>query len=377
MKRIGTKVILGNKFIALLFLLGCFGCGEKHSELKQSASSSSVQPGSAVPAADSISLRFAANKAKELPAYIICMYEDQQENMWYGTNAGLFRYKGTELLHFTRTDGLVQNQIQQIQQDAAGNFWITTGGFGINKFDGKSFRTYAVKSENSNWWPGNLTALCFRAGAGARFLQNDSLVYYPFPFIDFSSKTKTKYNALSAVAVYSTLKDSKNNLWFGTQAAGVCKFEGKDFKWFTEKNLSGPAVLALAEDKQGNIWMGTNGSGLFCYDGKTLLNYTDEHELGNKAFRINGSSNSNSLARITALQTDNSGVLFIGTADAGLWRIENKQIKHMAAVETFENKGIECIYCDKKGQIFIGTNGAGLFRWDGNFVSKVTLSGIQ
>lgn len=374
MRRTSVNIILGTKYLSYFFFVCFFSCGEKTTEsehLHTIEAPAQIPPATAI---DSFPIKFANNKVQDLHPTVLSMYEDKQGNYWYGTNGGLFRYDGQHLLRFTRDDGLAQNQIQNIQQDEAGKLWIATGGFGLNAFDGKKITTPSVVTHPTTFFRSAKT-LWFKGGSGAMYLRNDSVVYLTFIAGDKASKPNTNYKNLNVLSVYSLLKDKQNNVWFGTQASGVCKFDGANYTWYKDKGLAGPAVLALAEDNAGLIWMGNNGSGLFYFDGTRLVNYTEQQRLANPDFVTKGSAKSNSLARITALQKDKSGVLYIGTADAGLWSIENKHVLHLASVETFENKGIECIFCDKKGAIWLGTNGAGLYKLDGNFVSKVAIKG--
>lgn len=72
-----------------------------------------------------------------------------------------------------------------------------------------------------------------------------------------------KYKA----GIRTILQDSKGNYWFGTDREGVCRYDGKDFTYYTTENgLCGNQVIYIKEDETGLIWFGTS-SGLSYFDG--------------------------------------------------------------------------------------------------------------
>jgi ligand-binding sensor domain-containing protein len=52
------------------------------------------------------------------------------------------------------------------------------------------------------------------------------------------------------------LKDSKGNIWFGTNH-GLDKYDGIKFMHFSvAQGLSGESITSICEDKTGNLWLG-------------------------------------------------------------------------------------------------------------------------
>lgn len=327
---------------------------------------------------------FGANTSAEIDENIRSIFQDNNGIYWFGTNAaGVYRYDpkqaaGKNLTQFTEKDGLANNQVQSIQEDNAGNIWFGTGRFGVSRFDSKTFTTFTTKEslELNNDWKKEPDNLWFYAGGGAyrynpKRAVGHSLTYLPFPKPDFDAKyTSAPPENLSRYAVYCTLKDTKGNLWFGTQANGVCRYNGKTFTWFREKGLAGPAVLALFEDKNGNIWFGNNGSGLFRYDGKSLTNITEEKGLSNKEFSVSNKPGPGTLARIYSINEDNTGNLWIGTVDAGVWRYDGNQLTNYTAKDGLTSNAVNTIYKDQKGELWFGTDAAGMCKFNGLSFTK-------
>lgn len=321
------------------------------------------------------------NKVSVLGLGIRSIMQDKRGIYWFGTDMnGVYRYDGKVIIHFTDKDGLANNQIHTIQEDNLGNIWFGTGGFAINRFDGQKFTTF-LANENMNTgigiskeWKIQDNDLWFYAGGGAYRYFDNSISYLPLPKSNIDKNYKIKSpNTFSSYALYASLKDSKGNLWFGTQEMGVCRFDGSDFTWFTEKGLSGPAVRSIFEDKSGNLWFGNNGYGLFKYDGKTLTNFTEQNGLSNKDFVNSGiltKSNPGTLARVWSINEDDSGNLWFGTIDSGVWKYDGKNLVNYTRKDGLPNNAINVIYKDNQGVLWFGTEGAGVYKFDGKkFIS--------
>lgn len=309
------------------------------------------------------------------------IFQDKKGVFWFGTNgAGVYRFDGIHLNQFTEKDGLSNNQILSIQEDQFGNIWFGTGIFGVSKFNGRTFTSYATNERlhfSKNFkkeWKIAKNDLWFFAGGGVYHYYNTSFVYLPLAETkSISDQSLTSPFVLSRFAVYSILKDKKGNVWLGTQAQGVLRYNGKSFTWFTEKGLSGSAVLSIFEDRRGNIWFGNNGAGLFRFDGKTLTNVTEEKQLMNYEFKVYGTSNTNTLARIYSINEDNFGNLWIGTVDAGVWKYDGTHLTHYTMKDGLSSNAVNTIYKDKNGQLWFGTDENGICKFNGINFQKFTL----
>lgn len=73
-----------------------------------------------------------------------CINKDFEGNMWFGTPAGVSRFRDFEWENYTKEDGLVSNNIQCIAIDIDGSVWFGTDN-GVSHFDGTRWVGY--KSE--------------------------------------------------------------------------------------------------------------------------------------------------------------------------------------------------------------------------------------
>lgn len=318
------------------------------------------------------SIAFPNNVVTDLGTNVISIYQDSKENYWFGTQtSGVFRYDGKQLIQFTMKDGLSDNQIQSIQEDETDTIWFGTGGFGISKFDGVSITSPPKLNEAQEDWQTEPGELWLNANDGAYRIHANSISHYSFTRTESGTGTSNS-KSLGPQSAYCLLKDQKGIVWFGTQSSGVGYYNPSEIKsdtnpvqWLTDKGLAGPAVLALFEDHTGTLWFGNNGSGLFRYDGKTLVNFTREKGLSNDAFRKNGKSGPGTLARIYAINEDTQGNLWIGTADAGVWRFDGENLTNFTMRDGLPNNAVSVIYKDKKGELWFGTEGSGVCKFNG------------
>ncbi len=316
------------------------------------------------------------NTLGDLDKNIRSVYQDRNGNFWFGTNgAGVYRYDSITLTQYTVKDGLANNQVLSIQEDDLGNIWFGTGGFGISKFDGAKI---TMNSDNVNItkgevidWKSKSNDLWFCAGGGVLRYSNPSIDYLPF---DQSSSSQPKNPfSLSRFGVYCIIKDKNGNVWFGTQAEGVCRFDGNTLIWFKEKGLAGPAVLGLFEDSRGNIWFGNNGSGLFRYDGKIIRNITEEQGLGNPDFMVSGASGLGTMARVYSINEDNNGNIWIGTVDAGVWKFDGRNLTNYTIKDGLTSNAINTIYKDNNGDLWFGTDSHGICKFNGTTFNEFIL----
>lgn len=351
----------------LIYLVSCNGQTQNNNSSNEAKKpNSTTQPNSLNATVNSIDKN------------IRSIFQDRNGNYWFGTNgAGVYRYDTKTVTQFTVKDGLADNQVINIQEDYLGNIWFVTGAFGISKFDGTKFTTHTNNVKITNGaetdWKSNNNDLWFYAGGGVFRYSNPSLDYLPFDPSSSDTQTNTPFS-LSRYGVYCILKDKKGNVWFGTQAEGVCRYDGKTLTWFKEKGLAGPAVLGLFEDSKGNLWFGNNGAGLFRYDGTTLINFTEEKSLNNADFRASGKPGLGTLARVYSINEDNNGNIWVGTVDAGVWEYDGNNLTNYTTKDGLTSNAVNTIFKDKNGELWFGTDGNGICKFNGTtfteFISK-------
>lgn len=87
----------------------------------------------------------------DLPGYEIkCIFRDSQNRMWIGMLGGGFSvcnpsedYRNLKFVHYSTTDGLVNNMVESIIEDKTGKIWIATQ-YGLSRFspDTETFENF-------------------------------------------------------------------------------------------------------------------------------------------------------------------------------------------------------------------------------------------
>ncbi|MDE3253253.1 MAG: hypothetical protein KGO92_10635, partial [Bacteroidota bacterium] len=250
--------------------------------------------------------------------------------------------------NITIDDGLINNEVTAIHQDAYGFIWFGTRG-GLNKYDGYTFNTLrstpgaannptnqaveVIAEYKNTLWIGNKTG-----GLSSYNILTDSITHYHPPADVKIQEIKT------------LLADNAGNIWIGS-LHGLYIYRNGAFVTM-DKNLT---VNALVQDDQGGIWVGTV-LGLYKFDPRA--NKLQPVNLGPKTIDI-ASIGINNQTR----------TLFLGTWGNGLirYRIQDQSFVKYLANTTPGSLTINNTYrvlVDRDQNVWVGTWGGGLSRFD-------------
>ena len=197
-----------------------------------------------------------------------------------------------------------------------------------------------IVDKNNNIWIGS-------NGAGVCKYDGETFLNY------------TINNGLCNNTILTIFEDSKGNIWFGTEGGGVCWFDGKNFNALTSDNgLGDNTVLAITEDNKGNIWIGTNGGGAYCYDGKSLTPYTENEGLSNNMVRC--------------IKQDKKGNIWFGTTGSGACKFNGKSFEYYTERIGLNSSIIHAIAEDENGILYFGTEDGGVNVFDGKTFKYIT-----
>lgn len=196
--------------------------------------------------------------------------------IWLGTDEGLFRFtenKPFTLQNYMPTKCIVTNVVTD-----KNTFWIATDGLGV--FTLNASMQKAVEYNNGS-----------------------------MPF-------------LNSNVVWGLYNDASNGCkWFGTLRGGISmmgsvpmRFKHIKYKGNDAKSPIDNFILSFCEDDKNNIWIGTDGAGLRHWDRKsnTYTNYTD----------VPGSINRISSNFITSVIRDSANFIWLSTWAGGINRID-------------------------------------------------------
>jgi ligand-binding sensor domain-containing protein/signal transduction histidine kinase len=300
------------------------------------------------------------------------LYEDRRGTLWAATEDGmLIRYRNGRFVTYGREDGLPHVEAIRIEEDDAGDLWITWVGT-ITRFNGEHFQNFGPDHFADQvtvprrdrymeaWWSHDAAGLHALVAGRVRTYAIDS--------------------ELSGAGVSRVVPDRCGNLWITTTSAGLIKAapdrierytprqgllvsqrdglflaDCKGNAWFqdarlnvyrvrngTPERINLPPVLVIYEDRDGSLWLGTSAAGL--------------RRLRDTAVTTMNERDGLSLARVYSILEDRAGVVWIGTLDAGLNRYRDKRVTAYSLVEGLPSVTITCIYEDRSGRLWVGTD---------------------
>ncbi|MEZ5147300.1 MAG: two-component regulator propeller domain-containing protein [Bacteroidales bacterium] len=146
---------------------------------------------------------------------IMVIYQDKKHVYWFGSwETGVYRYDGKTLINYTTKHGLPNNRIDEIKEDGSGNIYFTGCHpySTITRFDGHTFTTLSPVSGND--WKLDSTDIWFKhAYRNEKVYRYDSTTLYEL-------QLPKPPNLRNPFEIYSIYKDSKGNIWFGTNPCG-------------------------------------------------------------------------------------------------------------------------------------------------------------
>ncbi len=271
------------------------------------------------------------------------MLEDKAGTLWFGTNYGLCKYDEKIFTHFNASLGFSEGDYSSILEDKTGNIWVGVYGGGLNRFDGKWVTHYTSEQglshndgfclleDNDNLWIGT-----YNTGLNE---------YDGRSFIQFENLPKN-------IGIWSMLKDSKGNVWFGT-SKGLYKYDRKNFTHFgIAQGLSSESITSIFEDKRGNLWLGTE------YD--SLVNKLDlsAAETGKYYFTHYNITQGLALSIFYCIIQDKKDNLWFGSSNSGVIKFDGKFFTRYTTAQGLSNNSVNSMVEDKDGNLwFLTRNG--------------------
>ena len=311
------------------------------------------------------------------------IYQDSNHNYWFGNDSEIYKYDGKTLLVFTLKDGLVSNKIIGIQEDNLGNIYFDTPD-GVSKYDGQQFETLKVTENHSNKgiWKSDLDDLWFRIGwdkKGPYKFDGQNLYHLEFPKSKIEDELYTKYPNISynPYSIFSMLKDSKGNLWFGTADLGIYQFDGDQIRWMHEEHLGSTpgggsfGIRSIVEDKEGYFWIcNTNYKYKILPDSigddepLKVLNYKREKGVIHKNEEV---------LYFMSMILDDKGNLWMINND-GVWKNNGQELVKFFVKDGESDISPSSAYKDNNGDLWFGTRRDGIYIYNGKVFEKATFN---
>ncbi len=154
-----------------------------------------------------------------------------------------------------------------------------------------------------------------------------------------------KSNGLKNTYIQSVFEDFEGNMWFGSFGGGLMEKPVERFSFYSDRDgISDPDIKKVIVDKKGDIWMG-HKNGLSFFNPETY-----------SRVRYNG-SNGFVGEEITALYQDGKGMLWIGTANSGIYTFDTltRKFVHFSERHRLSLTAVNAII-ENNGELVAATN---------------------
>ncbi len=269
-----------------------------------------------------------------LPGSIVyCIKETENGNILIGTNDGIGIVHANKITEMNISYGVNIEKVTSIITDYKKNLWFSTYGNGICQLDHGAFFTLTAdeglldnnvqcmeEDNEGNIWIGTTKGLCRYSGGR---------------FVTFSSEDGLNDNRL-----LSTFCDKSNRVWIGIVNGGVNYIENNVVKSIPVASpLDKSTIWTIAQDQEGNIWLGTSAGPVVLSADLQQLNYPFEI-LNNKI--------------IYTILAHSDGSIWFGT-DRGIYKYEKSQFTIINRLNGLDNDNVRCIFQDRQGLVWVGT----------------------
>ncbi len=280
---------------------------------------------------------------------IRAMCRDRSGNMWIGSDNGLNRVsRAKKLSHI-----LTGEQVSGIWVSSTGEIWVGTAKSGLVVLDGNKRLIERFKNDPTN--PKSISP-----GTGYCFFEDrfgEMWVGTDLGRLDRYDRQKKQFThfvlpgGFGASTIVSLHGLAGRNLLVCTLDESFV-FREADRKFVFQKDLA----TNIFEDGKGALWSFTGDDfALLDDEGKPLVRYSYD------AFKSVGFRG----ARFVDLKRDHDGNLWIGSNDAGFWKVNlsGKNITHFSTKEGLANETVYALLLDRDENVWISTEN-GLSRFD-------------
>lgn len=177
----------------------------------------------------------------------------------------------------------------------------------------------------------------------------------------------TVADGLPSSNIRSLAEDRFGYLWLAS-ADGLARYDGRDFRtWRTENGLRDNALWAVHVDASNQLWVGTDSAGLVMLSAdRRNFRYFDQ-----QAYPQMGSN------RIWAVTSTADGAIWFGTENAGLYRLAPDYtirafLPEAGNPRSLPSRAVGQLLVTDDGQLWVGTQN-GVARWTGADFERLPL----
>jgi ligand-binding sensor domain-containing protein/signal transduction histidine kinase len=275
-------------------------------------------------------------------AQIAAITKDRDSNVWVATSKGLLRINDAGVSS-AESDEKRLDSVTALFEDREGNLWVGTTR-GLERFRDSMFTTYFVSdglpSENNG-------PLYVDTQGRTWFAPDDGGLYW----LKDRRVQRVTAEGLSNDVVYS-IDGREGELWIGRRS-GLTRLKGSGSSftaktYTTADGLVQDSVYAVHQSRDGTVWAGTLNAGVSRLKDGRFTSYNTANGLA---------SNS-----VSSIAEDADGTTWFGTPN-GLSALSNGQWRTYTTQDGLPPGNVNCLRAGSAGVLWIGTdNGLAFLR---------------
>ncbi len=278
---------------------------------------------------------------------ILDIYQDKDGYIWFATLGGAVRYNGRKMRTYTTEDGLLSNEVFDIDQDKASKtlYFATFHGISAyhnHKFDsvytGKAFRHIFIDKFNNKWFYGDFGTVVLKHDSTELDLnyklKNFPVKTYSIEYLDFPSyyliatnkglyildTTFSRPKIVSHDIFYDIYIDGDQNIWltgnkgvfynnnpFSLDKGYIGKRVNKELK------IGNDIISKIIQTQDGAIWLISN------FRAYQIFSLRQSPIIYDKHIGLSGQ-------KILSFYTDNEGNYWFGYS-GGIQKLTNKSLR--------------------------------------------------
>ncbi len=271
---------------------------------------------------------------------VLSLLRDRDSNIWVGTARGLLRInaKGTSFSEERELRG--DGGINALFEDREGNLWIG-GAQGLGRIRDSAFVTYSTA-----------TGLPFERN-GPIYVDADHRAWFAPAqgglYVLQNGRVQPVISAAPANDVVYSISGSGDEVWLGRQRSGLTRLQFRNgairSQTYTEANgLAQNSVYAVYESRDGSVWAGTLTGGVSKFKDGHFTTYTTTNGLASNTV-------------LSILETRDGAMWF--ATPGGLSSFSNGRWRTYTTGEGLPSPEVNCLFEDSSGTLWSGTS-AGL-----------------
>jgi len=280
----------------------------------------------------------------ELPSFlgnvqVLSLLRDRDSNIWVGTTRGLLRINGKGISFSEENELRGDGGITVLFEDREGNLWIG-GARGLGRIRDSAFVTYSSVSDRR-----------FEHN-GPVFVDPEGRTWFAPAqgglYVLQSGRVQPVTSIPPSEVVYS-ISGRADVVWAGRQRGGLTRLRFRNgaiaSQSYIEANgLAQNSAYAVYESRDGSVWAGTLNSGVSKFKDGHFTTYTTTKGLGSNT--------------VSSILETRDGAMWFATP-TGLSSFSNGQWRTYTTVEGLPSPEVNCLFEDSSGTLWSGTS-AGL-----------------